>query len=198
MKVKKNRLSRILTESLDKALSVNKKISKEELAQRIYESVVDSINELKHETVLNAVNKLRSNRNALLFNGVDITEDTMRSFLKDKNPAQKRRYIKLWKSGKLLDRMVRQEHLFATVTNTGLEWLRDNTDIPISPEFFEGNEKSWGKGYRNTDRKPTKDEHDFYRYFSSGMQDTEGMSEETVMRYSNAVERLFNFLLGNN
>ena len=162
-------------ESLNKALSINKKISKEELAQRIYESVVDSINELKHETVLNAVNKLRSNRNALLFNGVDITEDTMRSFLKDKNPAQKRRYIKLWKSGKLLDRMVRQEHLFATVTNTGLEWLRDNTD-----------------------RKPTKDEHDFYRYFSSGMQDTEGMSEETVMRYSNAVERLFNFLLGNN
>lgn len=144
MKVKKNRLSRILTESLDKALSINKKISKEELAQRIYESVVDSINELKHETVLNAVNKLRSNRNALLFNGVDITEDTMRSFLKDKNPAQKRRYINLWKSGKLLDRMVRQEHLFATVTNTGLEWLRDNTDIPISPEFFEGNEKSWG------------------------------------------------------
>ena len=112
MKVKKNRLSRILTESLDKALSINKKISKEELAQRIYESVVDSINELKHETVLNAVNKLRSNRNALLFNGVDITEDTMRSFLKDKNPAQKRRYIKLWKSGKLLDRVVRQEHLF--------------------------------------------------------------------------------------
>ena len=53
MKVKKNRLSRILTESLDKALSINKKISKEELAQRIYESVVDSINELKHETVLN-------------------------------------------------------------------------------------------------------------------------------------------------
>lgn len=157
------------------------------MAQRIYESVVDSINELKHETVLNAVNKLRSNRNALLFNGVDITEDTMRSFLKDKKPAQKRRYIKLWKSGKLLDRMVRQEHLFATVTNTGLEWLRDNTDIPISPEFFEGNEKSWGKGYHNTDRKPTKDEHDFYRYFSIGMQDTEGMSEETVMRYSNAV-----------
>lgn len=46
-------------ESLDKALSINKKISKEELAQRIYESVVDSINELKHETVLNAVNSDR-------------------------------------------------------------------------------------------------------------------------------------------
>ena len=44
---------------MDKALSINKKISKEELAQRIYESVVDSINELKHETVLNAVNSDR-------------------------------------------------------------------------------------------------------------------------------------------
>lgn len=185
----------MILESVEDVLKTNKTISKKTLKEKISESVDNFLNELSHQTIMNAVDAHRTKHTVLKNEDGVITKDRLKKFIKDKNPSIQKRYIKLWKEGKLEDYLIRQTHLFATVANSGFEWIRDNTDVPISPEFFEGDENSWGKGYKNTKRKPTKDEHDFYRFVSSGMSDVDGLTEEQIQRYTDAMMRFFDFRL---
>lgn len=104
------------------------------------------------------------------------------------NPKRKERLIKMYKDGTLGDYLLRQKHYFSTIALNKIEWFRDNTDISLSPEFYEG---TYSTGSERPTRKPTRDEHDFYRYFSSMGQDTEGMSKKDIKRYRDAFCRFY-------
>ena len=160
--------------------------------------------ELSNNTVHKAAEKSRiknmqilkrvSNSEGVYGNSFEIDEDKFKEFLATLNPAQRNRYLKLAKNGKLVPMLLRQAHILGTVANSDLEWFREHTDISLSPEFFQStdgnfnaigkNDASWGT--TRQERKPTKDEHDFYRFFISMGTDVEGMTPENIERYRNA------------
>ena len=165
--------------------------------------------ELSNSTVHKAAEKSRiknmqilkrvADKDGVYGNSFEIDKDKFKEFLGTLNPAQRSRYVKLAKSGKLVSMLLRQAHILGTVANSDLEWFRDNTDISLSPEFFQStdmnfnaigkNDASWGT--TRQERKPTKDEHDFYRFFISMGTDVEGMSPENIERYRNAWKNFY-------
>ena len=98
------------------------------------------------------------------------------------NNKQKERLLKLYQSGKLVGLLLRRQHVFATMANNNLEWFAEH-NISISPEFYDSEGTAWTSSYKNTTRKPTDDEHKFYRYFQSSGTDTIGMTPEEIERY---------------
>ena len=171
----------------------------------IYETVMGQmgktlwkhLNELSNETVKSAAKKASEKMHSLLRKD----ETSGKYFIDEKkfqeyidsltNEARKQRLMKLYKEGKLVDKIISQTHMLATVANSDLEWFRDNTDISLSPEFFKSETsgdtvKAWGAEYKTSNRKPTKDEHDFYRFFTSMGTDTSGMEPENIKRYKAA------------
>ena len=102
------------------------------------------------------------------------------------------RLIRMYSDGTLGDYLLRQQHYFATMSNSKIEWLRDNTDVPISPEFYEGIEIKKSR----SDCKPTKEEHDFYKYMTSMGQDTDGIPHDDLVRYREAFCRLYDEAMG--
>jgi hypothetical protein len=185
------------------------KLTKEEKKQ-VYYAVMESLqnmllnhlNELSNYTVKNAAEKALVRQNKLLrrdpaTDKYVVDKDAFKKYLEGiKNPAERKRLIKLYNNKMLADKIISQCHMLSTVANSDLEWFRENTDISLSPEFFQSsdqqfnavgnNSKAWGTTTKFTPRKPTKDEHDFYRFFSSMGTDTEGMSEENIERYRKA------------
>jgi hypothetical protein len=178
--------------------------------KQIYYSVMRSVkkmldqqlNELKATTVKSAAKKASERFNKLVrYNDTTkeyfIDPDAFKEYIATiKEPALKKRFIKLYNEDKLADRLVAQTHILSNISQSDLEWIRDNTDISLSPEFFEGNEQSYGKGYKNTSRKPTRDEHDFFRFFNSCGTDTEGMTPENIERYRKAWRGFIEYTLG--
>ena len=182
--------------------------------REIYDAVMESVqpvfrkflNELNFETVQRAQRAI-ADRNREIIDAVNTTSTTssmgadwkvdpekFKKYLATiKNPKQRERLIRLYKEGQLEKYLARQQHYFATFANNNLEWFRDNTDISLSPEFFDG---AYSDGYKNTDRKPTKDEHDFYRFYNSFGEDTEGMSPENIERYKEAFCRFYKETMG--
>ena len=188
-------------------------LSKEE-KREIYNAIMEAVqpvfkkflNELSFETVqraqkavaarnLSLVDDKTSNASSSSMGaGWKIDKDNFKKYLSQiENPKQRERLIRLFKEGKLEKYLIRQQHYFSTMANSNIEWFRDNTDISLSPEFFEG---AYSEGYKNTDRKPTKDEHDFYRYFNSFGTDTDGMTPENIERYKDAFCRFYKETMG--
>ena len=172
----------------------------ESFAKQLKKSL--KLDELSNETVHSAAEKVQKKMQKLIRKDDQgkyyIDEAAFKEYLAQiKNPARIRRLKKLYAEGKLANFIIRQGHVLSTVANSDLEWFRDNTDISLSPEFFEdagGN--AWGVDYKNTDRKPTKDEHDFYRFFTSMGQDTSGMAPEDVKRYRSAWRQFYISTMG--
>ena len=106
------------------------------------------------------------------------------------NNNQKKRLLKLYQSGKLASILLRRQHVFATIANNNLGWFSEH-NISISPEFFECEGNAWTSSYKNTTRKPTEDEHKFYRYYQSAGTDTIGMTQEEVDRYHKIFRQFF-------
>ena len=102
--------------------------------------------ELSNSTVHKAAEKSRiknmkilkraSNSEGVYGNSYEIDKDKFKEFLATLNPAQRNRYLKLAKNGKLVPMLLRQAHILGTVANSDLEWFREHTDISLSPEFF--------------------------------------------------------------
>lgn len=177
--------------------------------KEIYDEVMEAVrpifekylNELNYETVHRA-QKAVARRNTEILDrnnasvptsqmgaGWKVDPEKLKAYLRQiDNPKQRERLVRLYKEGRLEKYLLRQQHYFATMANNNLEWFRDNTDISLSPEFFEG---AYSDGYENTRRQPTRDEHDFYRYFNSFGADTEGMTAENVARYKDAFCRFY-------
>ena len=182
--------------------------------KEIYDAVMESVqpifrkllNELNFETVRRAQREVSARNLSLIDDkshtsnqssmgaGWKVDPEKFKDYLSHiKNPKQRERLIRLYKEGQLEKYLIRQQHYFSTFANNNLEWFRDNTDISLSPEFFEG---AYSDGYKNTERKPTKDEHDFYRYFNSFGADTDGMTPENVERYKDAFCRFYKETMG--
>lgn len=181
--------------------------------KNIYKEVMEAVtpiftkylNELNYETVhraqkavakrnLELIDKNSQSASSGMGAGWKVDPDCLRKYLEQiDNPRQRERLARLYKEGQLEKYLLRQQHYFSTMANNNLEWFRDNTDISLSPEFFEG---AYSDGYKNTERKPTKEEHDFYRYFNSFGADTEGMSAEEVAKYKDAFCRFYEATMG--
>ena len=155
------------------------------------------LNELSNTTVHSAADKAHEKMQKLLRKNDKgeyfIDPSAFEKYISEiKNPARVNRLKKLYAAGKLADHILRQTHFISTVANSDLEWFRDNTDISLSPEFFDSeNDKAWGAAYKNTTRKPTKQEHDFYRFFTSMGTDTSDMDPEDVKKFRSAWRRFY-------
>ena len=183
------------------------RLSKEDKV-RIYNGVMESLhttvtnvlNELSQQTVDNAARKTAKRNLDLLSltqtgvfrkmrSGWKIDPKKFEAYIETvDNPKRKERLVKMYKNNTLADYLLRQQHYFATMALNKLEWLRDNTDVPISPEFYEG---AYSDGRSVSDRKPTKEEHDFYRYMTSMGTDTEGINHDDLVRYRDAFCRFY-------
>lgn len=190
------------------------KITKEEKKQ-LYYSVMETLqnmllkrlNELSNATVHAAAEEASARMNKLLTRDPEtgkyiVDRDEFEKYIATiKNEAQKRRWIKLFNNDQLANKIISQTHILSTVANSDLEWFRENTDISLSPEFFMSSDGSknvdaWGSSYKTSERKPTKDEHDFYRFFTSMGTDTEGMTPENIERYRVAWRNFYEETMG--
>ena len=173
--------------------------------EELHTVVKNMLFELSQETVDSASKKAaQRNLDLLAFtkNGVatrsmgggyEIDDDKFEKYIKTvENPKRRERLIRMYSDGTLGDYLLRQQHYFATMSNSKIEWLRDNTDVPISPEFYEGIETKKSP----SDRKPTKEEHDFYKYMTSMGQDTDGIPHDDLVRYREAFCRLYDEAMG--
>lgn len=195
------------------------KLTKEE-KKKIYYDVMEALqtmllnqlNELSNFTVKKAAEKASVRMNKLLqrdpaTDKYIINKDAFKEYLESiKNPAERKRLIKLYNNDMLVNKIISQAHMLSTVANSDLEWFRENTDISLSPEFFQSsdmqgnaignNANGWGSAYKTASRKPTKDEHDFYRFFSTMGTDTAGMTEENIERYRKAWREFYLATMG--
>lgn len=178
----------------------DKKTIYEGVMESLYTVVDRMLNELSQATVDSASQKVAKRNLDLLSmagNGVirkdgktgyQIDDAKFKKYIETvDNPKRRERLTKMYQDGTLADYLLRQQHYFATMSLNKLEWLRDNTDVPISPEFYEG---TYSQG-TVTDREPTKEEHDFYRYMTSMGTDTAGISHDDLVRYRNAFCRFY-------
>ena len=158
-----------------------------------------------NEISMNAVNKASNKHNAItklllepngknssnIEDNYQINSDNFEKYLGSlNNEAQKKRLLKLYQSGQLVGLLLRRQHVFGTIANGNLAWFSEH-NISISPEFYESEGKAWTANYKNTSRKPTEDEHKFYRYFQSAGTDTIGMTLEEVDRYHKIFRQFF-------
>lgn len=172
----------------------------ETVGQQLKKSL--KLDELSNKTVHSAADKANKKMQKLLRrkdNGeYYIDSAAFEKYLSEiKNPARLKRLKKLYAAGKLADYILRQTHFISTIANSDLEWFRENTDISLSPEFFDdAGSNAWGAAYKNTTRKPTKQEHEFYRFFTSMGTDTAGMDPEDVKKYRAAWRHFYIATMG--
>lgn len=168
------------------------------IMESIGELVANRIYELSTNTVRDAAEKVTVKSTLLRGDNGEVDEEKLEAYLKSQdNPAYVRRIRKLYKDGLLKKHIIRQQHILGTMANVDLEWFREHFDeykVPLSPEFIQGDEKAFGM--KTTDRKPTKDEHDFYRFFISEGTDIEGMKPEDIKRYRKAWRAFYIDTLG--
>ena len=173
--------------------------------EELHSVVKNMLFELSQETVDSASRKAaQRNLDLLAFtkdgvatrtmgNGYEFDDDKFEKYIKTvENPKRRERLIRMYSDGTLGDYLLRQQHYFATMSNSKIEWLRDNTDVPISPEFYEGIEIKKSA----SERKPTKEEHDFYKYMTSMGQDIDGIPHDDLVRYREAFCRLYDEAMG--
>jgi hypothetical protein len=130
------------------------KLTKEEKKQ-VYYAVMESLqnmllnhlNELSNYTVKKASEKALVRQNKLLrrdpaTDKYIVDKDAFKEYLEGiKNPAERKRLIKLYNNKMLADKIISQCHMLSTVANSDLEWFRENTDISLSPEFFQSSDQ---------------------------------------------------------
>lgn len=172
---------------------------KEQLYNQIIEQVSKivkkHINELKNTTYNDAHKKFGDIYSKLVKDNPNagdksepedrlmIDEEAFQKYIKTvKNPKTVQRLLKLKENGKLLPFLVRRMHLFGTYSNFNFGWFSEH-NISLSPKFFEATGNSFGKAYKNTNRKPTEQEEKFYRFFTTCGADTEGMSDKEVENF---------------
>jgi len=129
------------------------KLTKEE-KKKVYYDVMEALqtmllnqlNELSNFTVKKAAEKALVRQNKLLrrdpaTDKYVIDKDAFKEYLEGiKNPAERKRLIKLYNNDMLVNKIISQAHMLSTVANSDLEWFRENTDISLSPEFFQSSD----------------------------------------------------------
>lgn len=210
-----SQLIKDLSHTTKQMLNESKEYLSDDEKRGIYETVMGQmgktlwkhLNELSNETVKDASKKASARMNQLLRKDektgkYTVDEKKFQEYLDSlTNEARKKRLMRLYKEGKLADKIISQTHMLCTVANSDLEWIRDNTDISLSPEFFQSETsgdtvQAWGAEYKTSSRKPTKDEHDFYRFFTSMGTDTSGMTPENIKRYKAAWREFYIATMG--
>ena len=177
------------------------KEDKKEIYKAVMEAVAPVVKkrlmELSQQTIDSAADK-SAKRNQFLLNiashgvailngdKVKIDPEALKKFLEDKNPKFRERIMKMYKDGSFGKYLIQQKHNLTTMSHSKMEWFRDNTDVPLSPEFFVGMTDS-----KRPQRKPTKEEDQFYKYFTSMGQDTEGLTPEQKKRFRDAFCRYY-------